>query len=275
MKGIIKNSKSVYRNANLSLEDRFLISEEKSDKWIDDLIYAQHKCGIIGYFQRLKLTAFVKLDFFWFDVECLIDSFTLKDTSQKEIEKRIRRLREKYPFRLKNIEIRENGNQLVFKLRGEKDVKATKLSYLIPEIKERFPHIESPKRKGNCHWYSIHTATSYNGISVVTGEIWLYGNKAKYLHSWIEQEEDGITLCSDATRNLVMRKEAYYRMFHVKPLEKIKAEQIREDFPLMEPLITQNSCYTKLWLSSRDEAIEIAKKLEKEGKLKRDEKEKN
>lgn len=272
MKGIIKNYKkvhSIYKKTSLSLEDRFVTHENKSIEWVEKLEQAAQMDGLFGLFRFIKVKGFSKLDVFWGDILAFIDTFTLEETTDEEITKEIAWLKKKYRFRIKDIIIAEEGNQLIFKLTGRKDFKATKLSFLIPEIKELLHDIENKQRHGRCHWASIRTAFVYNDISVVTGETWITADKAKYLHSWIEQELDGFTICADATRNVVMRKEYYYKMFHVTPLEKISSEQIRKDYPIIAPLTSLDSNYTKLYLSSREEALEIAEKFEKEGKIER------
>jgi len=276
MNGIIKKSKSIYKNANLSLEDRFITPENRSKEWVYKALKVLDTKGIKGFFQKASLLTFTKTDNFWNNVLYLIENFTLKDTTKEENLNTIKWLKKRYPIIIKSIEFAEEENQLVFKLRGRKDFRATKLSYAIPKTKELFPEIETEDRYHHCHFYSIITALNFDEIEIVTGEVWKWTNKNKYLHSWIECELKGKgEYCADVTKNLLVRKDIYYKMNHIKPLERIKSKKIKEDFSYLAPLSHLNNLYSKLYLSSRDEAMEVARKLEKEGKLKREEKEKN
>ena len=115
---------------------------------------------------------------------------------------------------------------------------------------------------GKCHSMAMAIAQGLEETaSVVTGSFYTVTPKARFLHSWVEEEIDNETYCYDFTFNIALKKEDYYKLFHVIPYEKISAKQLKEDRYTLAKLIAKDETYAKLYLSSRDEAIEIAKTL--------------
>ena len=74
-------------------------------------------------------------------------------------------------------------------------------------------------------------APSIDGSKVVTGYV-VIGN-AKYLHSIIEIEREGVNIVIDLTRNLQMKKDDYIDMMKFEELSVIEGNQIVEDLKLL------------------------------------------
>ena len=72
---------------------------------------------------------------------------------------------------------------------------------------------------------------------------------------------EGEIYCYDFTLNIALKKDDYYRLFHTKVFEKISHQQLMDDRELFLKLLAKNSIYSKLYLSSREEALNIAKTL--------------
>ena len=266
--GFLKNFNR-YRRKNLSLHDRFIKPEEKDQAWIDKFFEVKKGKGVKNYFQFAKLFYSTKLDFYSCDILYLISNFTLaKEFQEIDIQKYIGLLKAKYKWRLKDIKVVEGGKQLLFKPRFGKEFRATKLTAVSPEANTISKNLENLGRQKNCHWLSIYMAMSYVDTSVVTGDAWAFASRCRSLHSWVEQKlQDGTEVCVDLTKNVLMRKKVYYSLFHIRPLERITREQILEDMEIIKPLTDVDSNYTKLYLSSREEALAIAEEKERSGEI--------
>ena len=58
-----------------------------------------------------------------------------------------------------------------------------------------------------------------------------------------------------------MKKEDYYYLFHARPYEKISKSQLIDDEKSLRKLLGKDDIYLKLYLSSREEALDIASKM--------------
>lgn len=268
--GFLKNF-SRYRKKNLSLYDRFIKSEKKDEEWLDRFFELQQGKGIVNFLQFAKHFYTSKITPYNADILYLIANFTLdKDFQEIDIEKYIEALKKKWKFRLKDIEIVEGGKQLLFKPRFKKEFRATKFSVVSPESIVISENLDNLDRQRNCHWYSIYMAMSYEDTKVVTGDVYPFASKCRSLHSWVEKTmEDGTEVCVDLTNNVLMRKKAYYSLYHVRPLEEISREQVLKDVEIIVPLTDVDEHYVKLYLSSREEALAIAKEKEEAGEITR------
>lgn len=266
--GFLKNFNR-YRRKNLSLHDRFIKPEEKDQAWIDKFFEVKKGKGVKNYLQFAKFFYSTRLDYYSCDILYLISNFTLaKEFQEIDIQKYIGLLKAKYKWRLKDIKVVEGGKQLLFKPRFGKEFRATKLTAVSPEANTISKNLENLGRQNNCHWLSIYMAMNYVDTSVVTGDVWAFASRRRSLHSWVEQKlPDGTEICVDLTKNVLMRKKVYYSLFHIRPLERITREQILEDMEIIQPLTDVDSDYTKLYLSSREEALAIAEEKEKSGEI--------
>ncbi len=268
MKGFLKNFNR-YKKKNLSLYDRFEKPEKKGEEWLNKFIELKESKGIVNFLQFAKEFYTTKLDFYSKDIMYLIANFTMNEESREvDINDYIEYIKRRHKLRLKDIGFDEDGKQLVFKPRFQKEFRATKFSEVSPEVTTISQNLENTERQENCHWFSIYMALSYVDTTVVTGDIYLFANKYRNLHSWVEQTMgDGTEICVDLTYNLLMRKKAYYSLLHIKPLERISREEIIKDMEIIAPLTNIDGNYTKLYLSSREEALAIAKEKEKSGEI--------
>jgi len=87
------------------------------------------------------------------------------------------------------------------------------------------------RRQGNCHWLSLRLSPMIgNDNEVVTGYIYGMSDKAKYLHTWIECKTGaGREVVLDATMNLYMDKDFYYKLKTAEPISRIKKEELIQD----------------------------------------------
>ena len=137
------------------------------------------------------------------------------------------------------------------------DIKVWKLSEIIPELKMEDSDLTTENRKGKCHEKSIKIANSLGEIKsdVVTGYIFGYSDKAKYLHSWVEFNHYGKDMVIDYTLNALMNKEGYYMIQNAKPLSRIDSKTIKEDSKILNKFDKLGSFNIKEYLLFRDEIM--------------------
>lgn len=114
-------------------------------------------------------------------------------------------------------------------------------------------------RRKRCHGLSIKGSEILKKFysidnKVVTGYAYENIDKVRYLHSWIELEEDGEQYVIDSTLNIVMNKEGYYLLMHIKEKEiesVVDAQLIIDDFETYGDFIhyTEDA---KTYLTCRD-----------------------
>ncbi len=273
-KKILKNFVNVfrrYKNPYASLENRFIKPEKKSNKWLEALNKNLPDKSLKGYFQFAFLVNFSKLSFFEGDLLNLIDTFTKEPSRKEEIDDQIERMKNYYKNKIDDIEIMDDNNHIKVKLKGNrgKCIQATKLTRCFSELKEQMPLLLTDERDQKCHGISCALLPALPKASVVTGKVYLWNRQATYLHSWLEQDFDGETFVLDGEINALMTKKDFYKMYHAKPLEKISHQQYMQDKEVVKRLWNKEADYIKLYLSSRDEFMEIAKDEEKQKKLER------
>lgn len=264
MKPILKNFTNLftrYRNPFLSLERRFINPDNKSSKRMHDYI---HGLKTNNYFQSAKATLFTrKINWLNYNILSLIYEFTLKDVPDEDIDKYIESLKKQYR---KIKDIRREGRTKIFIKLKDREIYAKRLTDALVsdtcKLEDFIPNIHTKERTGNCHSYSRKLAQVLNGdCNVVTGSIYSLLSNARILHSWVEEEKDGQAWCFDATLNASMKKEDYYHLYNVKVLEKISKQDIIADKEDFWKLYDINMHYVKLYYSSRQEALDIAKKI--------------
>ena len=121
-------------------------------------------------------------------------------------------------------------------IQGLPDIKFMRLSdfFVFKRGKEV---LEAPDRQGWCHKFSSEISKDWDSPNeVVTGCIYKLCDKVKHLHSWIEFSEEGEEFIIDATRNIVMNKEGFYFLKHVKELCRVSRNQIIEDENIIHEL---------------------------------------
>lgn len=129
--------------------------------------------------------------------------------------------------------------------------------------------VESLKeRESGCHGLSIYLSKILHNYinmpnNLITGYPSYYIDKNKYLHSWIELNVDGELKVMDSTNNVVMNKDAYYKIKNIKEqeiLSIISSENIVSDDKKYGDIIDKIDL--KTYLTARDEIIENINKVE-------------
>ena len=109
-------------------------------------------------------------------------------------------------------------------------IQAIQFSSVAPEVKNLFPFIESDKRFGNCYDFAYNISLNL-GVpnQIVTGYIYGYSDKSKFLHSWVESTINDEEYVIDGTLNAMINKDGYYLMQHAKPITKISDSVLKSD----------------------------------------------
>ena len=151
--------------------------------------------------------------------------------------------------------------RLISSLKTEKgEIRATALTSLIPNLKDEEPVLLTDNRVGNCHSRAIKISNSLGEIDndVVTGYVFGFSDKSKYLHTWVEFNYQGKDAVIDYNLNVLMNKEGYYLMTHALPLSRISNKNIHKDFKVINKL-GKTGCI-KEYLVFRDELMKDFKK---------------
>lgn len=136
----------------------------------------------------------------------------------------------------------KNGNIVTFDLISETLEKPSK-----KVIKE----LESNERKKKCHLMSVYVALQHEDSIVHTGTIIIGSNKI--LHSVVEiKTKKGKEFILDWTKNIVMDKDEYIKLFSFNILESIKSEDILNDSKFIKGTEILS---LKYYLTFRDEII--------------------
>lgn len=112
----------------------------------------------------------------------------------------------------------------------EGEIRIIEFSSLSPKIKKKLPLITTAERAGKCFdlAYSINRGLGLPH-TVVTGFIYGYTDKSRFLHSWIELTYKGEEFVIDGTLNAMINKEGYYLLKHAQPITKIPDETLQSD----------------------------------------------
>ena len=262
--GIIKNTKNVfvrYKNPYASLHGRLIKPDDISAKR-EKAIYGVYENttfkNVLKYMQARGLAKIVYLDN---NLTGILDRFTDDNVSDTELNTIIAGVRKRHPKDIKDITMTDRDH-IVISLK-DRDIEAARLSNVYPKIAEYYPAVLTmEQRKGKCHAMSIAIASGLGDDAVIaTGSMYHLTPRAKFLHSWVEETIDNTEYCHDFTYNLSIRKQDYYDLFHIKPYEKIPATQYKQDIKDVAKLVDKDLAYAKLYLSSRDEAMRLAKAL--------------
>ena len=163
---------------------------------------------------------------------------------------------------LKNLSKDDNYNVEIHKshIRIESDnikIDALTLSDVFEELKTIYPEIETKQRFGNCHIRSIEISFLIKDPNkVVTGFIYDISDKIKFLHSWVETSINNTDVVIDFTMNIIINKNAYYKLQHAEPLNSISDKDLIKDNDFIH-FFSQNvnSVNIKEYLLFRDEII--------------------
>lgn len=262
--GILKNTKDIfvrYKNPYLSLHSRLVKPDDISARR-EEAIYAAYDnvtfTNMLRYLGARGLSKIVYLDN---NLTGIMDRFTDDSVSDTELNTVIAGVRKRHSKEIKDITM-DGRDTMTISLK-DRDIVATRLSHVYPKIAEYYPSVLTMKsRKGKCHAMSIAIASGLGDEAMIsTGSMYHLTPRAKFLHSWVEETIDDIEYCHDFTYNLSLKKQDYYDLFHIKPYEKIPASQYKKDVKDVAKLVDTDIAYAKLYLSSREEALSIAKTL--------------
>lgn len=89
--------------------------------------------------------------------------------------------------------------------------------------------ILTEERYGVCHQAAKGYISGFGKSKLVTGYLCGLSDKTRFLHSWIEFENDTIEWVFDYTMNALINKDAYYKINHVTIVNEISEEEIYKD----------------------------------------------
>ena len=266
-KAIYDEKRNNYKKTDLSLYDRFWAQEKESEQWLNDVIKAQKEKNEVlrqTMLHELSLDGKINIDLKRNSIDKLIDMFTKSAYSDEEIDKFIDNFNKTSIF--------ENGRRvdreaLIFDLDGKKTVVRT-LTVASPDLVNYFPELLTDERTCKCHEGSIHMARTLNieGRKVTTGSYYLLSPMSMVLHSVAEVNIEGNDFVVDYESNTLWEKEDFYKFYNFEPFESIPWETINKDMNDLVFLANTDKDYTKLYLTSRNEAIQIAKELQNQNK---------
>jgi len=144
------------------------------------------------------------------------------------------------------------------------EIKAMKLSVVMPDLKKYFPTIDQEDRIGNCHQFCMEFVKQFNFDSnIATGYVAPLSEKNKNLHSWIELTLWGENMVLDFTRGLMFNKEGYYYLKNINKNEVhlISRETFLKELNIFKYLADNDNLLTKLYFANREEALNIYKNL--------------
>lgn len=103
-------------------------------------------------------------------------------------------------------------------------------SKLNANIKKNFPDIETKKREGTCFDKAYNISQDLDVTNqIVTGFVYGYTDKSKFLHSWIETKIKKEEVVIDGTLNAIFNKQGYYNIRHAEVLNRVSNETVRND----------------------------------------------
>lgn len=216
------------KNYNELFSERFHRSQEIDEEF--SKIFNEE--GLLEAINYLKSIGATTLDTDNYQIKYRISEWTKNKISNEEKEKFINELLNLKDY-IKKIDISKNNNFNLPELSIETiegNIRAIQFSSIVPNCKEKLPFIETDERHGKC--YEIAQEISLNlGISnnIVTGYIYGYTDKSKFLHSWVETIIKGEEYVIDGTLNSLINKQGYYLMQHAKPITKINNRTFAND----------------------------------------------
>ena len=119
--------------------------------------------------------------------------------------------------------------------------------------------LHSPERYGSCHHASVGMCLNlpHKNSKILTG--YINYSDCRILHSVYYYEEDGMEIIYDYTKNIMMRKDEYFRLTNFKLINEIEREKLIED----KNFICNSNISVKAYMVFRDEMMRDIKKNEK------------
>lgn len=260
---IIYNQKrNRYKRTDLSLYDRFWAEEKESEKWLKEALDISKEQNLERKKELIdKLTFNGKLSFDLKkeNIDRLIDKFTKINYSNEMIDQDI----ELYNKLCLFANGRRDGREaIIFDINNKKTV-VRSLSGTNPALLSYFPELETKERNRKCHEGSIKIARvlGMENMRVTTGSYFVVSPKSMVLHSVAEGDIGGEPFVIDYDSNTIWEQEDFYKFYNFEPFESISQATLNEDMEDLLYLLQQDKDYAKLYLTSRDEAINKVKEL--------------
>lgn len=256
-----------YKDTSLSLYDRFWAQEKESEAWLNAVIMAKKESD--KTVRNSKLSALCdngksSLDLNRQSIDNLIDHFTKSAYSDTQIDDMIELCNKANIFQNGR---RDERDALIFDFEGKKIVVRT-LSKTNPVLLEYFPELETNDRNCKCHEGSINMARALtlDNIRVSTGSYYMLSPKSMVLHSVAEANIDGEPYVIDYESNTLWEQDDFYKFYHFEPFESIPWTTMSKDIGDILYLSNIDRDYTKLYLTSRTEALTKSAELQNENK---------
>lgn len=161
----------------------------------------------------------------------------------------------RFKIDLSKIKYNEDKKQQEYKLENGETITFDLLSDQLDADKKILNELESNKRKRQCHSRSIDVGNQIENSAVLTGTITV-GN-CKVLHSVVEIiNKQNKPVILDWTRNLVIDKESYIKLFKFDILTSVDSKLIFDDLNILKELKFD----VKQYLVFRDELMKDVEK---------------
>lgn len=255
MENYLKNVAVRFRKTKISheeLEEIFKVQEESGFEWKTKYLNALYAKNIP---LADKLAEETEITFFKYILDVFFNEFSLKNG---EFQSFLSALKESF------------GNDYILDLKVDDtmiriftediEIKAMKLSEVMPDIKKKYPFIDKEERIGNCHQFCIEFVQLFNfKCNIATGYVAPLSQKNKNLHSWIELTLWGENMVLDFTRGLMFNKEGYYYLKNINEneVQLISRETFLKEINIFKYLAKNDAFLTKLYLANREDALNI------------------
>lgn len=251
------------KNYNELFNTRFKTSQKIDEKFAELFNTSGLKEGI----KYLKQVGATELDMDNYNIKYRISEWTKDSLSNKEKIAFLNELRDLGDYILDiKVEKNEKFNLPEVKIETTKGIiQAIQFSSVAPEVKNLFPFIESDKRFGNCYDFAYNISLNL-GVpnQIVTGYIYGYSDKSKFLHSWVESTINDEEYVIDGTLNAMINKDGYYLMQHAKPITKISDSVLKSD--IKNHLDVMQTIPIETYYVFRDEIVNDLKRNNKKAK---------
>lgn len=251
------------KNYNELFNTRFKTSQKIDEKFAELFNTSGLKEGI----KYLKQVGATELDMDNYNIKYRISEWTKDSLSNKEKIAFLNELRDLGDYILDiKVEKNEKFNLPEVKIETTKGIiQAIQFSSVAPEVKNLFPFIESDKRFGNCYDFAYNISLNL-GVpnQIVTGYIYGYSDKSKFLHSWVESTINDEEYVIDGTLNAMINKDGYYLMQHAKPITKISDSILKSD--IKNHLDVMQTIPIETYYVFRDEIVNDLKRNNKKAK---------
>lgn len=251
------------KNYNELFNTIFKTSQKIDEKFAELFNTSGLKEGI----KYLKQVGATELDMDNYNIKYRISEWTKDSLSNKEKIAFLNELRDLGDYILDiKVEKNEKFNLPEVKIETTKGIiQAIQFSSVAPEVKNLFPFIESDKRFGNCYDFAYNISLNL-GVpnQIVTGYIYGYSDKSKFLHSWVESTINDEEYVIDGTLNAMINKDGYYLMQHAKPITKISDSVLKSD--IKNHLDVMQTIPIETYYVFRDEIVNDLKRNNKKAK---------